>query len=160
VLLDCQKEPLREALASAPWLVKINREELEKTTGEACKTESDLIERACGLTNCGAQNVVVTTKSTVWLLSGSDTRTYTKFGGPTVKAMNPTGSGDSMAAGIAFVIGKDPSKLHDPDTLAEAIRLGIGCGAANAETDSPAKFDAARASELSRQVEIHTCKNS
>ena len=49
------------------------------------------------------------------------------FRPPRIRALNPIGSGDAVTAGIAYGIlkGKD---------IAEGMRLGLACGAANALT--------------------------
>jgi tagatose 6-phosphate kinase len=57
-------------------------------------------------------------------------RTMTMWKPPRVKAKNPIGSGDAMMAGIA--VG-----LERGESVTEAVRLGIACGAANAMTAEP-----------------------
>jgi len=57
-------------------------------------------------------------------------RMVTTWKPPPVKAKNPIGSGDAMMAGIA--VG-----LLQSQSIAEAVRLGIACGAANAMTVEP-----------------------
>jgi fructose-1-phosphate kinase PfkB-like protein len=54
----------------------------------------------------------------------------TTWRSPRVTAKNPVGSGDAMMAGIAVGLWRGES-------MVEAIRLGIACGAANAMTVEP-----------------------
>jgi fructose-1-phosphate kinase PfkB-like protein len=97
----------------------------------------------------GARWVVVTAgRDAVWALGEGGFR---RFRPPAVKALNPIGSGDSLATGIAcsVVRGADP---------VEAIRYGVACGSANAETLLPGDFDPARAEELAARVDVEPVK--
>ncbi len=66
---------------------------------------------------------------------------------PVVQAINPIGCGDCLTAGVALGLARGLG-------LVEAVRLGLGAAAANAETLRPAEFTAARAKELSGRVQV------
>ncbi|MFC1764261.1 1-phosphofructokinase family hexose kinase [Planctomycetota bacterium] len=125
VILDTQKEPLRAALSAAPWLVKLNQQELAVTLGRNIRTPEETRDAALALIERGAHNVVVTQgPHTVWWVSRQGIRTFTP---PSVQPVNPIGSGDAMAAGIALGVSRQ-------DSLEASIRLGIACGAASVQT--------------------------
>lgn len=107
VIIDSQGEPLVRAVKAGVLLAKLNEEELAATPGLR-----------------GAPNLVVTAGA-----KGA------RFGGwtfrpPRIKMLNPVGSGDAMTAGIAHALAAGQS-------VVEAVRLGVACGAANALTLTP-----------------------
>jgi len=155
-IVDSQKTPLSEALEARPWLVKINLQELEKTSFRQCTTEHELRDTSYGLINAGARNVVVTKgKDSVWLFSGDDMSTYYELNPPKVQCRNPIGSGDSMAAGIAFYTStRSKESLSQLENLVEAVRFGIACGSANAETETPGTVIPSRPFELVNSVTV------
>lgn len=127
VILDTQKQPLLEALDANPWMVKLNQEELGLTLARDITNAEETVDAARVLLERGIQNVVVTQGADrVWLINEEGVRTCQP---PPIKPVNPIGSGDAMAAGIALGVSKGES-------LAESLRLGIACGAANALTQT------------------------
>jgi fructose-1-phosphate kinase PfkB-like protein len=56
---------------------------------------------------------------------------FWRFRPPRVQSLNPIGSGDCLAAGVAHATVAGAGMI-------EAIRLGIACGAENATTKLPA----------------------
>ena len=129
-VVDAQGAPLRAALARGPFLVKPNREEAAATldfplTGDA---ERDARTAIAGLTTAGAQWALVSLGRDGSLLgNGTDLWRITP---PTVEAINPIGSGDSLAAG--FLVAHIERGMSVP----EAVGFGTACGAANCLTDT------------------------
>jgi tagatose 6-phosphate kinase len=124
-LVDTSGEPLRLAIAARPLLVKPNRDEAEQLTGAPV---SDLPSAARA-----AQRIAATGVGTVVVSIGRDGAIAARDGDlvhgsvDVADARHPVGSGDAMVAGLAVA-------LHRALPLAEALRLGIACGAANARS--------------------------
>jgi tagatose 6-phosphate kinase len=130
VLIDAQKAQLVKALKRRPFLVKINRDELAAATRVNCERKPDVLRALRKLVREGPRHAVITDGAKSVYASEKPGRAVTMWKPPRVKAKNPIGSGDAMMAGIA--VGLERGK-----SMAEAVRLGIGCGAANAITVEP-----------------------
>ena len=118
VIIDAPDEPLLRALKYRPFMVKINDEELRRTTGV-----ENLID-ACGqLIERGAQSVLITrgAKSAFYV---SQTLSV-ELTPPKIAAVNPVGSGDAVTAGIA--VG-----LVNGFSIERMLSFAMACGAANA----------------------------
>jgi 1-phosphofructokinase family hexose kinase len=81
------------------------------------------------------------------------TRVFDRSGGyvirtPKVKVVSPIGSGDAVAAGLAVGLSR---KLPFPD----AVRLGVACGAANAQTRIAGEVDPIEVQRLFESILIH-----
>lgn len=143
VIIDTQKRPLTEALPARPWLVKLNQEELGISLGKEIHTPEATRDAAMALMEQGAQNVVVTQGArAVWGFGPQGTLHFTP---PKIRPLNPIGSGDSMAAGLALGIARG-------DSLMESLRLGIACGAANALSLTSGVVDPGTVQELRPRV--------
>jgi 1-phosphofructokinase family hexose kinase len=128
VFLDSQGEPLKQALARQPFLVKMTAEELGRTFSIAVETEEDLKEGLKRLCDGGAQHALITRgPESAWMY---DRNTYTEYRPPVIESVNPIGSGDATTAGILHAHTQGAA-------LTEAVRTGMACGAANALTDRP-----------------------
>lgn len=135
VVLDAQGEPLLAALERRPFLVKPNRQEMANTLGRRVDTDADLHAAMRELCRRGAQWVVVTQgKERVWVASERELLSLTP---PAVTVVNPIGSGDCLAAGIAVGLARG-------DVVPEAVRFGLAAGADNASQLLPARLDPAR----------------
>jgi tagatose 6-phosphate kinase len=118
------------ALKRRPFLVKINRDELAAATGENRARESIMPRALRKLIKMGPQHAVITDGAKSVYVIEKPGRMVTILKPPRVKVKNPIGSGDAMMAGIAVGLWRGES-------IAEAVRLGIACGAANAMTAEP-----------------------
>ena len=118
VILDAPGEPLLLALEKEPFMVKINDVELLQSTGS-----DDLIDACMQVIGRGAQSVLVTRGArSSFFVDGLQTL---ELFPPTIKAVNPVGSGDAVTAGIAVALSEGKS-------VSEALIDGMACGAANA----------------------------
>jgi 1-phosphofructokinase family hexose kinase len=137
--VDSQGEPLLHTLVAQPALVKLNTEELERTCRLPDRSPTSLQRGAAQLQAQGAGAVLVTDGAQpAYLFDGNSSWTISP---PTVRVVNPIGSGDCVTAGMLHA-------LNQGQPLVEAARYGIACGSANAETDTPAQFDPARVQSL------------
>ncbi|MEZ6056703.1 MAG: PfkB family carbohydrate kinase [Planctomycetaceae bacterium] len=139
VILDARGPELLSALARRPLLVKPNREELGKTVGYPMTNDADLQRGAAELLDRGAQWVLVTDgPRPLWLISQTACH---RIAPPSREVVNPIGSGDSLAAGIA--VG-----LWQGGDLLSAVRLGVAAASANVSTLRPAHFKRHEVDEL------------
>ncbi len=143
VILDASGEELRAALPLRPFCVKPNREELGRSLGRDLKTEDDLRRAMAEVRTLGAEWVVVSEGSKALRACGEG-RTYV-FHPAEIRAVNPIGSGDCLAAGIAWA-------LRDGVGMPEAIRFGMAAAADNAAAMLPGRLDLARVRALVPKV--------
>ena len=141
VVLDAQGAPLLAALEARPFVVKPNREELGNTLGHPLEADDQLHAAMRELCRRGATWVVVSQgKEKVWI--GSE-REIMSVGPPKVAVVNPIGSGDCLAAGIATALAKGAD-------VPEAVLTGMAAAADNVGQLLPARLDARRVDELRR----------
>jgi tagatose 6-phosphate kinase len=124
-IVDATSEPLRHAIAANPFVVKPNRGEIAKTLGVDTSTDAGLREAMRRVVAEGAQWVVVTMGREGAI--ASDGSAFWRVAIPPVKVVNPIGSGDAFAAGLAVALTVGPP-------LPEALVLAAACGVANAMT--------------------------
>jgi 1-phosphofructokinase family hexose kinase len=139
VVLDAQGEPLLQALECRPLVVKPNRQELANTLGQRLESDADLHAAMRELCRRGAHWVVVTQgKERVWIASERDLFSATP---PAIEVVNPIGSGDCLAAGIAVGLARG-------DDVVDAVRYGMAAAAENARQLLPARLDPTRVEAL------------
>jgi len=127
-IVDATGEPLRQALAARPYIVKPNRSEIGKTLGVDTSADDGLRDAMKQLAAMGAEWVVVTMGSEGVMVS--DGNAFWRVSVRHVDVVSPIGSGDSFAAGLA--VG-----LLRGQPVNEACILATACGAANAMTPVP-----------------------
>jgi tagatose 6-phosphate kinase len=145
VLLDAARGPLRCALAARPFLAKPNRLELQEATGVEIRSEDSLLEAMRQLVAAGAQWVAVTLGREGLILS--DGGAFWQVTSPPIAAVNPIGSGDAVAAGFA-------SGILRRQSMREAARLAVACGAANALTHIAGQLQDADVRRILPQVTL------
>jgi tagatose 6-phosphate kinase len=124
-MLDASGETLRLGIGGRPFLVKANRDEASALCGTAVDDASAAARATAALASQGIPFAVVSL--------GAEGAVAT-FEGQTLHAMPPAliarnviGAGDCLLAGLA--VG-----LQRGFTPAEALRLGVACGAAKARS--------------------------
>ena len=145
-VLDFRGEGLLACLDLRPLVVKPNREELAQTIGSPIHDDRQLLDAMRSLNHRGAQWVVITQGAgPVWLTSAS--KTYRLHSLPVDKVVNPLGSGDAMAAAIAWGIraGRE---------MVDAVRLGIAAAAQNVARLDTGRLDPARAQQQAAEVRV------
>ena len=147
-VLDFRGEGLLAALDLKPLVVKPNREELAQTVGHALDDDRQLLDAMRSLNERGAQWVVTTQGGRpVWVTSA--TRAYRLHSLPVDAVVNPLGSGDAMAAGIAWAI-------RDGRSMVEAVALGIAAATENLRRLETGRLDPAVVQRLAREVRVET----
>lgn len=130
VLVDAQRGPLRAALEERPFLVKPNREEAAATLGLPLtgEPEADARRAVSALTQAGATWALVSMGPGGSLLGSRESKETWHIKPPSVQAVNPIGSGDSLAAGLLF------ARTERAVSVPEAAAFGTACAAANCLT--------------------------
>jgi tagatose 6-phosphate kinase len=126
VLVDAKGASLRATLLERPFLVKPNLEEAADTLDLSPGDHLEARTAVAALTEAGARWALISTGETDSLLGdGSDN--LWSIQPPQVEAVNPIGSGDSMAAGLLLALRRGAS-------VPEAAAYGTACAAANTLT--------------------------
>jgi fructose-1-phosphate kinase PfkB-like protein len=143
-ILDIRGPELLAALECQPFCVKPNRDELASTLNRALATDDDLHTGMRELNDRGAEWVVVTHgAAAVW--ATNDKKLY-KFQPPRVEnVVNAIGSGDCLAAGVAWATASGLDML-------DAIQFGIAAAGDNVSQLLPARIDATRIARLMARV--------
>lgn len=122
-LVDASGDALRHAASSGACLLKPNRDEAAELTGQPVRTPQDAAAVARTLHAKGIALPVVTLGAEGAV--GFDGHDAWHVSVVLERSVNAVGSGDCLLAGLAVAL-----KRGEP--LAEALRLGVACGAANA----------------------------
>jgi len=145
-VVDIHSEALRVAFASRPWMLKCNRRELlellDAPDPEAALGTDELAGEMQRIREHGIDVVVVTLGHEGALLADEDGAVHALA--PSIREVNPTGSGDLFLAGL--IVG-----IEEGLPPREAISLGVACGTAGAThlpPELPPSFE--RASWLAR----------
>jgi len=147
VVFDIRGPELLAALPLKPFLVKPNREELARTVGHPIDGETALRAAMHEVARQGAAWVVVSQGGdAVWALGAG--RFY-RIRPPAVETVNPIGSGDCLAAGIAYGTAQGLPPL-------EAICLGIAAAADNVASPLPGHIDPASVQRRRALINLET----
>ena len=122
-ILDSSGPALARAIPTAPWAIKVNRDELLQVTGEG--TEDQGIEVVL---DAGVQHVVVTHGKEGAVYAGRSGRL--KVPAANITPINPIGAGDAFLAGLAGGLWRD---MPWP----EALRLASATAGASAARFEP-----------------------
>ena len=124
-ILDAPGKLAEQGLTSRPWLFKPNWGEMEAILGRPVRSDEEAKKALEIFHQNGAQNVMVTADVPVALALADGG--FFRLISPDLAVVNPIGSGDSIAAGIAAAFLRKKS-------LPEALRFGMACGSANVLT--------------------------
>jgi 1-phosphofructokinase family hexose kinase len=145
-LIDASGEALRHASTAQPFLIKPNRDEAAALVGYAIDDVATAVQAARQLHDLGiampvitlgARGAVAIDDSGVWhaQLALADIR-------------NTVGSGDCLLAGMAVGIRRGMS-------LEETLRLGMACGAANAQSEETGHVERKAVEALLSEVRVY-----
>jgi tagatose 6-phosphate kinase len=144
VVVDTRGEPLKRSLECGGFVAKLNREELSQTVARPLASDNDLKAAMREVTPAGGSVLITMGKdgAVAW-----DGEAFWRIPAPAVKAVNPIGSGDAFAAGLAVALeqGLPP---------AEAYALASACGAANAMTTRAGVVTQADVDRLRKKVKV------
>jgi 1-phosphofructokinase family hexose kinase len=143
-IVDSAGEPLRRAMARGPWMVKPNVRELGEALGVVTDGgDGPLLDAMVGQLRQGTEIVVVTQGATGLLVVTPTVRWRVKV--PSIRSVNPIGSGDFFLAGFA-------TQLERGAALEDATRFGAACAVANAMTVTPDLPTGVDLGELSERI--------
>lgn len=145
VIVDTSGEPLRKAAAAGVFLLKPNLRELAMLAGRELNSEAaqEQVARELVLSgNCEA--VVVSLGAAGVLLVTAEL--CRRMRSPTVPIVSKVGAGDSTVAGISLALARNQS-------LVEAVRFGVACGAAAVMTPGTELCRRADAEQLYAQLQ-------
>jgi 1-phosphofructokinase family hexose kinase len=146
MVLDFRGAGLLAALDCKPLVVKPNREELAQTVGRPLDDDRRLLEAMRSMNARGAQWVVITQGAgPVWITSAEET--YRLHPLRAEEVVNPIGSGDAMAAAMAWAI-----RAGRP--IVEAVQLGMAAAAENLARLETCRLDPARVLDRAKTVAV------
>lgn len=122
--VDTTGEPLRNAIAMHPFVIKPNLPEMCSMLGIQIDTWWDAIPYGKKLIEMGAENVLLSLGGDGALLFNSEQRVWHAHA-PHGTVKNAVGSGDSMLGGFL-------AACSEGKPLTEALRMGIAAGSATA----------------------------
>ena len=148
VLIDAQGPPLQQALDARPFLVKPNLEETTATLGLSPSGDEEKDSRAAvgALLERGACWALVSTGAGGSVL-GDESGDLWRVVPPELEAVNPIGSGDSLAAGLLH-------SLVGGSSVPEAAVYGTACAAANVLTPTAGVVRLRDVDKLLPEVEL------
>lgn len=145
-LVDASGAALREAVAAQPFLVKPNRDEAAALGGRAVDSIDAAAAVLQALRGAGVELPVLSLGAQGALAVADEALLQAEP--PALAARNAVGSGDCMLAGLAHALARG-------DGAAQALRLGVACGAANAVSDDTGHISAAAVAALLPRVSTH-----
>jgi 1-phosphofructokinase family hexose kinase len=145
-LVDAGGELLQQAVQAQPFLVKPNRDEITELLGRpigdlasAVNAARDLYQRgiAMPVVTMGALGAVAADANGVWHAAIE-----------LAQVRNTVGSGDCLLAGMTVGMARSMN-------LEETLRLGVACGAANAQGQETGFVERRAVEALLSQVGVH-----
>ncbi len=145
--VDSSGPPLAAALEASPDFVKLNRSEIEETTGRQVARPDAAANAARLLVARGASDVIVTlgAEGLVWFGRRANPPLFAR--GPVIDGRSAVGSGDATLAGLA-------TGLSDGLAPADAARLAVACGAANCLAAMPGMIEPSNVQALAGRVDV------
>jgi 6-phosphofructokinase 2 len=146
-IVDTSGPPLKNSVTQGVYLIKPNMSELNFLAGTKYLEANEIEEAANRIISSGHCEVIVVSMgpSGAMLVTKSLRK---RFPAPLVKKQSTVGAGDSMLAGIVWMLEQNKS-------LEDAVRFGIACGTAATVNKGPQLFkkeDAFRFYEWMKQV--------
>ena len=132
-VVDTSGKHLIDSLKYNPFLIKLNKEELEECLGIKVLSIDDLRKGIKRLQELGALNVLVSLGEDGAMLIDDEGNEY-GLSAPDINVVNTVGAGDSMLAGFMYGFLKNRD-------YKEALIYGVACGTATAQCDDLATID-------------------
>lgn len=122
-VLDADGLALVEGLKAKPYMIKPNRDEVERLLGIEFESKSDVARASLTLSERGIELVVISLGKQGAVACQAGMVYYANP--PEVKVLSTVGSGDSMVAGMLYALDSGAG-------IEDALRLGCAAGAATA----------------------------
>ncbi len=152
-LVDIHSEPLRNALASKPWLIKPNLSEFDELIDHKTQTLAERMDasrsfcRETGIIlalSMSEEGLLLTTSDEQWFLFPPSIPMHLPDG----RGQNVIGCGDALVGALAY------EYCQSGDLLAAAM-LGLAAAHFNLCTLGVPEINAEQVRELARHVQIH-----
>lgn len=143
-VVDSAGEALAQAVAAKPFLIKPNRYELEQLIGHALPTREEVIAAARVLHEQGVEWVCVSLGAQGAVLVGDEVFVGTS---PEVEVVSTVGAGDSLVGGLVAAFARNANP-------ADALRLGLACGAGTSTQPGTELFNPAQLPGLMERAEV------
>jgi 6-phosphofructokinase 2 len=122
LIVDTSGEPLKIALDKGVHLLKPNLAELCALVGKESLELSEIDKAAEQVMSSGKCEAIVVSMGPAGAMLFTN-KTKRKFTAPVVKKLTTVGAGDSMVAGMTWM-------LEQKKSIEEAVQFGIACGTA------------------------------
>jgi tagatose 6-phosphate kinase len=143
VIVDTRGPALRRALRTPGCIVKVNRSELAAACDRSADSEEDV---SALLAHAPPGGLLVVTMGGAGAIAG-DGKSIWRAPAPVVEAVNPIGSGDAFAAGMAAAIARGQG-------VEGQLRLATACAVANALTPLAGTVVMTDVERLAREVRV------
>lgn len=149
VIVDCEGEKLKKAVACGVYMAKPNLEELQSLNNASYSTLAEMVEGAKTLIDGGAQNVLLSLGRKGAVLTDGKTHLYCKSA--TVAVNSTVGAGDSMIA--AFALKSEQNAPRD-----EILRCAVAAGTASITTPGTNLFYKDKYDEIYKRIFVEEIK--
>lgn len=121
-IIDTSGLPLKKALMQGVYLIKPNMSELCFLAGVKYLEANEIDDAVNQIISRGQCEIIVVSMGPSGAMLATK-KFMKRFPAPVVKKLSTVGAGDSMLAGIIWMLGQNK-------TLEDAVRFGIACGTA------------------------------
>ena len=147
VLLDTSGATLKTSVESKykPFLIKPNETEIADLLGREIRSDDELVEALEDKEFDGIEWIVVTLGADGAIVKHQ--KDYYRVQIPTIKVVNPVGSGDSTIAGLAYALseGKSPE---------DVIKSGMVTGMLNTQEEKTGFINVDNFDDLFNQIKV------
>ncbi|MCA9928086.1 MAG: bifunctional hydroxymethylpyrimidine kinase/phosphomethylpyrimidine kinase, partial [Anaerolineales bacterium] len=150
-ILDTSGTALEHGCGARPFLAKPNDVEAGQLTGLPVQNRAQIAAAAQAVQAAGVCNVVISLGKDGAMLA--DGEQIVIAASPKIKEANPIGAGDSMVGGLIWGLSQGQS-------VPEALRWGIACGAATASMSGTAVGTKTAVESLHAQVTLHQLESN
>jgi 1-phosphofructokinase family hexose kinase len=147
VAVDAAGAALERALATRPWLVKLNAAEAAATLGELPQPDETGAAGAARRLAARSGGAVIVTRGSEGAVAIDVGGGAFRVAGPTVRGPYPVGSGDAFLAGLAV------GRLRELPFV-EALQLAAATAAANALRRGAGHLELADVERLAGSIEV------
>ena len=147
--LDTKGEALKIGIEASPFLVKLNRDELESLIGCMLTSQEDIIRGARYILENGVKMVIVPMGKAGYMVFYDGYFYRVKV--PNIRVVNPVGSGDSMMAGFIVSLLRNYGFEY-------LLKVAAACGTANAMEAEAGKVDMHNMKSIINDIDIEKTK--
>jgi 1-phosphofructokinase family hexose kinase len=150
-ILDCEGEPLRQAVRAQPSVVAPNELEAEELVGHEFDDDEDRRTAMAEMVELGAREAIMTLADGCLALHGDDAEPSSpRLCRATLESLEPV---SSVGSGDAFLAGYVAAR-YDGRPAEERLRFGVACGAESTQHFGAGVVDPREVDRLAADVEI------